>query len=361
MDIQKLDRNFAIETKIGEPDIAFYDVRQAPFALYGLYHATEEPAFCRLPQEVAQATSSGVETLARCTAGGRLRFSTDSRYIAIKAVMPSACLMHHMAFTGSAGFDLYVDDPETGGTTFHNSFAPTVGMTEGYESKTGFPDRKMRSVTIHFPTYSPLKALYIGLQADARVDAGMAYRPILPVVYYGSSITQGGCASRPGNTYQSIISQRMNIDHINLGFSGNGKGERAIVDYMATLPMSVFVSDYDHNAPDPAHLKATHLPLYQAIRAKNPDIPYMMISRPNFHPGNREDEARRDIILDTFRYARETGDRKVYFIDGERFFSGPYANLCTVDGCHPNDMGFALMADCIEQALKQAFYDLHCR
>ncbi len=352
MDIQRLDRNLKIETSIGESDVVFYDVRKRPFHVYGLYNYKKEKCFCRLPADVAKATGEGVERLAHCTAGGRVRFATDSRYIAIKAVMPSVCHMSHMAMTGSAGFDLYLDDPQSESTVFRNSFQPATTITEGYEAKTDFGTRKLRYVTIHFPTYSPVKALYIGLQADAEVEEGMLYRSILPVVYYGSSITQGGCASRPGNAYQSIISQRMNIDHINLGFSGNGKGERAIVDYMATLPMSVFVSDYDHNAPDPAHLRKTHLPLYRAIRAAHPTVPYIMISRPNFHPGNREDEERREIILDTFRYAQASGDRNVRFIDGATFFQGPYSNICTVDGCHPNDMGFALMADRIGAELK---------
>ncbi len=354
MDIKKIDRNFQIETDIGESDVVFYDVRKRPFEVYGLYNYKKEKSFCRLPADVAKATSEGVQRLALCTAGGRVRFATDSRYIAIKAEMPSICHMHHMAMSGSAGFDLYVDDPVTGNTQFHNAFLPPTDAKTGYESKTTFPDRRLRYVTIHFPTYSPVRDLYIGLQADATVTCGMKYLPILPFVTYGSSITQGGCSSRPGNAYQNIISQRMNIDHINLGFSGNGKGEVSICEYMATLPMSVFISDYDHNAPDVAHLKATHQRLYDIIRDKQPDIPYIMISRPNFNCGSPDAERRREVIWNTYCYARAKGDRNVYFIDGESFFRGPYHNLCTVDGCHPNDMGFALMADAIEHELKQA-------
>ena len=182
----------------------------------------------------------------------------------------------------------------------------------------------------------------------------MQYRDLPPIVYYGSSITQGGCASRPGNTYQSVLSQRLNIDHINLGFSGNGKGEDSIVEYMASLKMSAFVSDYDHNAPSVEHLRNTHCKMYQKIRAAHPDIPYIMLSRPDFDHAYNDSIRRRDVIYETFRYAHAQGDRNVYFIDGASIFRGKYADMCTVDGCHPTDLGFALMADAIEAELERA-------
>ena len=89
MDITKIDKNFRIETSIGERDVVFYDVRREPFAVYGLYDYQNQPDFKRCPDEVACATSEGVFYLYRNTAGGRVRFATDSRYIAIKAEMPS--------------------------------------------------------------------------------------------------------------------------------------------------------------------------------------------------------------------------------------------------------------------------------
>lgn len=360
MDIAKIDKNMKIESKIAEADIAFYDVRNKPFEVYGLYDYQNQAEFKRLPDDIAKATSEGVFYLYRNTAGGRVRFCTDSRYVAIHAEMPSVGHMDHMAMTGSSAFDLYLDDPETEETVFYNSFRPSFGFNDGYESKVTFPDRRLRYITINFPSYSHVTNLYIGLQEEAKLDAGMKYKDMLPVVYYGSSITQGGCSSRPGNAYQNVISQRMNIDFINLGFSGNGKGEDVIVDYMATLNMSAFVSDYDHNAPTPEHLRNTHYKLYQKIRAAHPDIPYIMITRPNFRT-NPDSESRRDVVVDSFRMAREAGDTNVYYIDGESFFRGPYANMCTVDGCHPTDVGFALMADSIGYELKEALFGKYRR
>lgn len=356
MDICKVDKNFKIEHNIGESDVVLYDVRKRPFDIYGLYQPRREKVFKRLPDELAKNVSDGVAYLALKTAGGRVRFATDSPYVAIKVEMPYISHMPHMPMTGSSGFDLYLDDPVTGSSTFVKGFGPDFQKTNGYEGKVKFPSGKMRYFTLNFPTYNAVNKLWIGLAESAVVDHGLQYRKIAPVIYYGSSITQGGCSERPGNAYQAIVSRRLNMDFINLGFSGNGKGEDTIVDYMAQMDMSVFVSDYDHNAPNVEHLKNTHYRLYEKIRAAHPDIPYIMLSRPDFLCLLPFDsEKRREVVVESYHRALAAGDRNVYFIDGESLFRGPYVNSCTVDGCHPTDMGFALMADAVEHEIRFAF------
>lgn len=356
------DPNLRVDAAINKPDVKLYDVRKPPFSLYGFYRPTEEPQFKRLPDSVAEATSPGVVGLYRDTAGGRVRFSTDSDYIAIRAEMPQITRFSHMPLSGSAGFDLYIDDPEYGASRYRKTFIPPYGMVDGYESVINLPDRRMRYFTIHFPLYSQVKNLFVGIRQDASLGEGLSYCRELPVVFYGSSITQGGCASRPGNAYQNILSRELRLDHLNLGFSGNGKAEDAIVDYMATLPMLAFVSDYDHNAPSPDYLRATHQKLYDAIRAAHPDIPYLMISRPDFDGDLRNSNLRRDVVVDTLRHARANGDGNAWFIDGSSVFRGQFADACTVDGTHPNDLGFALfaekVADELHHALMHTVYDI---
>ena len=354
MNLDKIDPHLKVETIINEPDICFYDVRRDPFEVYGLYRYRTEPQFKRLPDEIGKNVNKGVATLYLNTAGGRVRFSTDSQYVAINVKMPSICRTSHFALSGGAGLDLYVDDPTSGISRFHRPFMPDYNMTDGYESIIKFPTKKLRYFTIHFPSYSDVSTLYIGLQKDASLGEGMKYRDVAPVVYYGSSITQGACATRPGNTYQNVVSRRLGLDYINLGFSGNGKAEDLIVDYMAELEMSAFVCDYDHNAPNAEYLAQTHCKMYQKIRAKNPDIPYIMISRVDFDCDYEKNIARRDVIIDTYRYARANGDKNVYLIEGNSVFRGDYTDMCTVDGVHPNDLGFALMADAVEAELKRA-------
>lgn len=206
-----------------------------------------------------------------------------------------------------------------------------------------------------------MKTLYVGIEDDATLDGGVKYRNKRPIVIYGSSIVHGTGATRPGLVYSNMLIRRLNMDILNLGFSGNAKGEDAITDYIAELPMSIFVCDYDHNAPNPEHLKATHQRMYDRFREKQPDTPYIMITRPNVATHNASNpRARRDIIMDTFRYARSKGDKRVWYIDGESFFLGGCENDCTVDSVHPNDMGYSLMADGIECVIRRIMAEYDC-
>ena len=351
------DKNLQVATSIGDIDFSFFSVRKPPFAIYGLYRPLEEPEFKRIPDEITKPISDALFSLGRASAGGRVRFSTDSKHIAIRAEYDKLGRMSHVPLTGSAGFDLYVDDPLTGTSRYCKTFVPPYEMQDGYESAISFNESKMRHFTIHFPGYSNVKNLFVGVAPNARLEEGLPYLDIAPIVYYGSSITQSGCVSRPGNSYQNIITQHLGIDHINLGFSGNGKAEESVARYMADLEMSVFVSDYDHNAPNPEYLRNTHKRLYEIIREKHPDTPYLIISKPDFRSVNSQNLniERREIIVDTYRYARANGDTNVYYIDGSTFFRGPYQEMTTVDGCHPNDLGFALMAEKIEGKLRTIF------
>lgn len=360
-----LDEKMFFKTVITESDIKFYDVREEPFEVYGLYNYRTETHFKRLPDEIGQNVNEGVAGLYCCTAGGRVRFSTDSRYVAIRVKLSRVHASANLSLMGGAGLDLYVDVPETGSSQYYRSFVPPVDVKEdgGYESILKFPNRELRYFTINFPTYSELQDLFVGVQEDAVLGAGMKYRDVLPIVYAGSSITQGGCASRPGNAYQAIISRRLNVDFLNFGFSGSFKAEDTIVDYLNTLPMSVFVSDYDHNAPTAEHLKNTHYRMYEKIRAKHPDLPYIMISRPDVLNNEYSSKVvgdlgngaviRRDIIYESYRKAIESGDRNVYFIDGDSFFAGEYQDCATVDSTHPNDYGMVRMADVIGCTIKK--------
>lgn len=348
----EVDANMLVSTKIKEPDIRFLDVRGKPFDIYGLYNPRGESAFKRLPDDVGTNVNNGVARLYLCPAGGRVRFSSDSAYVAIKAAMPYVGKYDHMPLTNVCGFDLCIDTDA--GSRFYRPFRPGWGVSEGFEAVLRFPDRRMRYFTINFPTYSPVSSLYIGLERSAAVGGGLKYRSPLPVVFYGSSITQGACASHPANTYESIVSRRMNLDFINLGFSGNGLAEESIARYMASLDMLAFVSDYDHNAPDAAYLESTHRRLYEIIRGKNPNLPYIMLSRPDYDVNAEESVARRDVIIDTYHAARTAGDNNVYYIDGQGIFRGPDEDLCTVDGSHPTDVGFMKMADAVERILTRA-------
>jgi len=342
-----IDPNFKIQTKLGRDDIKFYDVREAPFSLHGVFY--EECRFTRMPDAVAKNVSEGVCYLNSNTAGGRVRFRTDSPFVAIHAKMFNLDKMSHFTVCGSAGFDLYVN--EDGEEKYAATFQPPFNMTEGYESLAKLNGSKMRDITINFPLYSGVESLFVGVSEDATVCEATPYEIETPIVFYGSSITQGGCASRPGNSYQGFLSRRFNADYINLGFSGSAKGEDAITEYISGLDMSVFVYDYDHNAPTTDHLEKTHEKMFKRIRETHPDVPVIMMSRPVYCL-SEDEEIRRSIVEKTYRNALESGDRNVYFIDG-RTLMALAGNEGTVDGCHPNDLGFASMAKAVGDVLEK--------
>lgn len=359
--IESIDSNFMIRPIGGRTDMRFYDCTETPFKLSGLIppQASEgENVFLRLPSSVADMVNDGVKRLKYNTAGGRVRFKTDSPYVAIRTLLHGVGKMPHFALSGSCGFDMHITDSSCDDTYYAGTFMPPFDIGDTYESVIDIGQLKdadgkpeMREITIHFPLYSGVKLLLIGLADSARIAAPNEYKYPVPVVYYGSSITQGGCASRPGNAYQNIISRELDCEHINLGFSGSARGEDAIADYIASLEMSAFVYDYDHNAPSAEHLQNTHERMFLRIREKQPELPVIMVSRPKARL-NEDEKVRRGIIERTCKNAFSRGDRNVYFIDGSlmmRTFGGDNG---TVDGCHPTDLGFMCMAKVIGATLK---------
>ena len=175
-----------------------------------------------------------------------------------------------------------------------------------------------------------------------------------PIVFYGSSITQGGCVSKAGSAYPTILCRRLDAVQINLGFSGNGKGEENIARHIASLPMSMFVMDYDHNAPTPEHLEKTHEPFFRIIREMQPELPIVSLSRPSFDMNPDENAVRREIIRNTYEHAVAAGDQHVVFVDGELFYGQTDRDMCAVDGTHPNDLGSWRIAEALEPILWKA-------
>lgn len=350
MDIALIDNNLKIETSIKEDDIVFYDVRKDPFVCYGLFDYKSEGRFKRMPEDVAKRVSENVAALNYHTAGGRVRFKTNSKYVAINVKMSFVTNFPHMTLAGTSGFDIYINEGDN--SKYYGTFMPPVNMKNGYESIIYFSTVKEHDITINFPLYNVVDELFIGLQNNAELKKGNSYKNIKPILYYGSSITQGGCASRPGNSYQAIISRNINCDYINLGFSGSAKAEDAMAEYLSKLAISLLVIDYDHNASNIDYLNLTHQRFFNKIRDARNNLPIILISRPDFDKDEQNSILRRDIIYNTFINAVKHGDKNVYYIDGQTLFKGEGRDGCTVDGCHPNDLGFYRISETIGYHIK---------
>lgn len=355
MNLSNIDKNFCLSNDLKKDGLVWIDARDPRISLYGVFYDAKTEAYLRLPESVAGSVSPGVKSLCRHTAGGRIRFCTDSEYIAVAAVQkkPSG-IMPHMAFLGSSGFDAYVFD--SGKYTFCGSLIPPVDRGDTYQSILSFDRKAHRDITINFPLYDRVDTLWIGISDQASLSAAPGYARKKPIVYYGSSITQGGCASRPGTSYEAIISRELDLDYVNLGFSGSAYAEPEMAEYLASLDPCAYVLDYDHNAPNAEFLQKTHWPLYETIRLRHPKVPILFITRPD-HPFLRSKQeiwaANRAVILGNYEKAVEAQDRNIFFLDGNTFFSEYGMSDCTVDGTHPNDLGFYRMAKVIGGTLAE--------
>ncbi len=341
MKIQEIDKNFdtRVEKKTGERDC--YTIPHSAFSLYGVRYDEERKGFVRMDISVAEEVSEMLGVLARGTAGGRMSFATDSNVLQINVTYKELWNMEQMPLSGSSGFSLFEETKK--GWRFVKFLAPRPCDLYGFTAETALEGGKMKNYLLYFPLYNAVNVLSICLTKGAGVQPTQIYRDVAPILYYGSSITQGGCASRPDTCYPALISKKNNIDHINLGFSGNGKGELIIAEYLAGLDCSLFVCDYDHNAPNAEYLQNTHYAFYERYRSLRPNTPILFISKPDVD-GDDEGEQRIKIIRSTYLKAKKAGDKKVYFLSGADFYKGRDRSEFTVDGCHPTDLGFSVMA-----------------
>lgn len=360
MDIKKIDRNF--ETSFEAPsDVEWFSVREEPFKTYGIFYSESEGLYRRMPKDVADATSPGVAFLSLHSAGGRVRFATDSPYVIVRAVEAFEEPFSHMAICGKHGFTLI------GNNRFCGTYMPQYRhFVEGEKSgtivfdgmKTPWLDGEEApyEMELHFPLYCIVKEVYVGLKKGCKLTAPKPYKHEKPVLFYGSSITQGGCASKPGDDYVARLSRMLDTDFINLGFSGSARAEDVMIDYLSSLDPSVFVMDYDHNAPDAQHLEKTHHKLYKAFRSAHPSTPIIMMTMPTIEgyeakPWNTD---RYKTILASFDKARASGDENVYLVDCYGCFGKLYnGEWGTVDDCHPDSLGFLRMAEAVYPVLSK--------
>ena len=334
--------------------LTVYDARKEPFHIYGLYKPQDAGVFRRMPTEIAEKVSKRVNLLHTNTAGARLRFVTDSPYIAVGAIYPPmefpSARTAAFAAAGAFSFDLYADGKYCRilwpMELVQRGSVVSFDIPDGqYASFCELGEKKLREITLNFPSFVNISEVYIGLQKGSVLEAAPKYVNEKPVVFYGSSITQGACASHPGSIYQNILSRKLNFDYLNLGFASGAKAEEEIIDYLCTLDMCMLVFDYDHNAKDIAYLEKTHLPALRKLRKAHPDIPFIVLSRPNRDPSEEQAVARAKLIKENCRIIANEGTAPVHFVDGQAIFHSHDSEMMTIDGTHPTDLGFYCIAE----------------
>ncbi|MBS1369198.1 MAG: hypothetical protein HPZ91_04485 [Lentisphaeria bacterium] len=292
-----------------------------------------------------------VVNLGRHTSGGMLTFRTDSRRIRLRVKLSDHSQREHQALTGSGGFDLYA------GPAGHRRF---IGVTRYPFPANEYdallldrPEGEFNEFQLNWPLYSGVEEFRLGIGEGARLELPGPWPDPSPLVVYGSSITQGACASRPGCSYTAILSRALNRPVLNFGFSGNGKGEPAVIDMLARVEAPrLFVLDYQANA-GLAGIRDTISGAVETLRRAHPAIPVLVVSQIRWnrelnrggsdflYPADEGEAVR--IQRNEVERRRAAGDRLVFFFEGASL-TGPDWHECTVDGVHPSDHGFFRMA-----------------
>ena len=316
----------------------------------GLGFFEQEKAWCRLPQALLPglcAQHPALGQLAWHTAGASLAFCTDSPEVWVRARLASPPYMSHMAPTAQCGFDCYA---RYGGGGWRlagvSKFALDTASLCARVAQ-GLPEGVQ--VQVGLPLYVGVEALELGLVPGTRV---WAPPPLAgpAAAFYGTSITQGGCASRPGMTYPAILQRQLGVPVYNMGFSGNGLGMPALAPLLCALPrLGALVVDIEPKA-GPAGVLERNLPLFlDAVRAYRPGLPILVLSAP------AQGQEAWDAAL-TARCAgwarfqqqeverrRAGGDGAIQYVSARSLMGGLGAEA-TVDGVHLTDLGFYALA-----------------
>ncbi|MBO4277247.1 MAG: hypothetical protein J5925_02470 [Clostridia bacterium] len=351
--VSQMESAAALAKKRAEADgFTYLDIAGEPFTIGGIAHPRDNGGeYFRLDPARRDEYSPANRGLAENTPGACVRFTTNSDRVSLRIALRAGCFgMHHFCDRGVYGVDAYVGT----GTDRRYVGGQMQTFAENHDVNTGVLNLPSgaKEVMINLPLYAGITKMEIGFPKGTRVGKATE-RTVKPVAFYGSSITQGGCVSRPGSAYTNIICRALDADCRNFGFSGSAMGELVVADYIAHCELSCFVMDYDYNAPTVEHLAATHEPFFKHIRAIQPELPVVFVTHPYYSEPTETDLARVAVVKKTYENALAAGDKNVAFVDSALFFTKEMRDLYAVDYLHPNDLGQMDMAQKIFPAVKK--------
>jgi len=340
--------------------LSWHDVRHLD--LEGKGWTDTKSFYDRLPAKAEATVRQPVWNLSHHSAGMCVRFITDANEIQARwALISKNLAMPHMAATGVSGLDLYVKDTD-GKWKWLAVGRPTQFPINSVTLVKDIP-ADTREYLLYLPLYNGVTSVEIGVPEGSTLRKAAPYpQSRKPIVFYGTSITQGGCASRTGMVHTAILGRRLNYPVINLGFSGNGRMETEMADLLAELDPSVYVLDCLPNMN--GQMVAERVaPFVSRLRQAHPETPILLLEDRSYSDaflvtsrrrGNEEN--RRQLHLAYSRLQSE-GIKQLYYLPGNRLLGDERDNLATVDGSHPTDLGFMRQADAFYEALKPILLD----
>ncbi|SKB85905.1 SGNH/GDSL hydrolase family protein [Daejeonella lutea] len=309
----------------------------------GIPESEKESPYDRLPLASKGKVRQAVWDLSKNSAGLTARFITNSPSIKVKWGVLNDTKLNHMASTGIKGVDLYCK--VNGKWVYVNTGRPTAIENEATLLTSLAPGE--HEFKIYLPLYDGTTHLEVGIDSTSYIKKPNP-ETLLPIVFYGTSILQGGCASRPGMAFTNIISRKMNVDCYNFGFSGNGRMDPPVVDVISKIKASFYVIDCLPNMT-PKQVTDSVMPLAKALRAKNPSTPIVFVenieyARIPFEASIKKSfEDKNNALKVEFAKLQKEGMKGLYYISSANAIGDD--NEGTVDGTHMTDLGFMRYAD----------------
>lgn len=307
---------------------------------------TESP-YDRLPSILKGKTRESLWNLSKNSSGLGIRFRSNSPFIAARYELLNNSVMNHMAFTGIKGLDLYCLESD-GNWRYVITLRPTGPINQSImiDNMTATE----REYLLYLPLYDGIKSLEIGVALNSTLSLPRVESPRQggPIVIYGTSITQGGCASRPGMVYSNILSRNLNKECINLGFSGNGRQDLIIAQAMDVLTPSCIIIDCIPNCTL-KEVEENTLPFVRHIRKMHPGVPILMMEGPYF-PQQAYDNhlqyylpSKHQAYYEAYLSLLKDDPENLYYLEN-RLLTGSDREG-TVDGIHLTDLGFMRLAE----------------
>lgn len=320
-------------------------------SLYGLAFTHETRLNQKLEEMIGRENHHLID-LGKQLSGGHIAFKTTSRYIDFHVELLRKSVHPHMSHLAESGLDIYIKNH--GKWVFYRSVMPASSQ-DTYEQRVDFMFQDYKEVMIYLPLYNGIKEFNMHFDDQSMIEP-LHVNYLKKGLFYGTSITQGACASRPGMTYTSIISRRLNHLIYNFGFSGQGLGEQTIVEMMASIHnLDYVVIDYEANAGAVNKLEQTLPLMIKIFRKTYPKLPIIIVTRVKTALSNIDGkiEEKRQYLLDFQKTLVDSlKDDYLYLIDGTHIFNTSIDEK-TVDGVHFNDIGMKTYADHLVERLDQ--------
>ncbi|MFP6621141.1 MAG: SGNH/GDSL hydrolase family protein [Pirellulaceae bacterium] len=342
----------AISTDLGKVETNVRWFQATDIGLEGKAWAETKSPYQRFPDKAEAVVRPPVWNLSQHSAGIAVRFSTNSSTLSARWTLTSARLaMPHMAATGVSGLDLYIKTV--------TGWRWVITPKPSAQSNTAVLARNLptgkHEFLLYLPLYNGVSSVEVGVDPGAQIWSnrytGEAAKPL---VFWGTSITQGACASRPGMVHTAILGRRLDRPVVNLGFSGNGRMEPEVARLLAEIDAAIYIIDCCPNLKG-EEVAARTEPLVAILREKRPDTPILLVEDRNYADAflvtskRARNDGNQAALRAAYQRLTTKGTKHLHYLEGDRLLGRDGED--TVDGSHPTDLGFVRHADTFEAAL----------